>query len=93
MTFTIPDFIPYLSILLMNFLKLRNWSIVCTTSSLAPMLRVLVFNAEQLSTQLFPREFITLQKVTTYRLEDRYLSSIEIVIWLDLFVIIITIQL
>ena len=28
-TLTIPDFIPYLSILSMSFAKLRNWSIVC----------------------------------------------------------------
>lgn len=33
MTLTIPDFIPYLSILSMNFLKLRNWSIVYNNKS------------------------------------------------------------
>lgn len=32
MTLTIPDFMPYLSILSMYFLKLRNWSMVCNTS-------------------------------------------------------------
>ena len=33
MTLTMPDFIPNLSILSMNLWKLRNWSIVCSTTS------------------------------------------------------------
>lgn len=36
MIFTIPDFMPYLSTLSTNFLKLRNWSMVCNTIQLAP---------------------------------------------------------
>lgn len=89
MTLTMPDFIPCLSILSMKRLKLRNWSIVCTYFSqpLDPTFACISSKIVLMRLCHAVRGCVRAQSAT-YRLEDRYLSALEVMVRLNVFAII-----
>lgn len=101
MTLTIPDFIPYLSILSMNFLKLRNWSIVYNNKSATHCTqRYASADPAHLQQALHraawwgatPRSAGG-ERCATYRLEDGNLSTVPVMVRLDLANVLVVVKL
>jgi hypothetical protein len=89
MTLTIPDFMPYLSILSMKRRKLRNWSIVCSTTLSARHCRFAQTVGSPPQTAQAPiAAWQESARYATYRFEDRNFAAVPVMVGLDVLAVV-----